>query len=685
MRTCAAALFVGLSEATRDHPITRIVKLIEDFKVKAEEEGQEEEISYTKFERWCKNSKGQLDGDIKKSKDTLAKASEEKKQLEATIAKMSEDSERLQGEIDDRNSAQAKADEARTEENKEYVAEQGDLSDTITAMDEAIAALEQGKADAATATALQVKASVRRAVALVEVFMSDSQRQQTQAFLQSSSSFLQVDPPARSKYDFKGDKIIELFEGMKRDFENKKFESEKAEMNAKAHYDLAKKAQTQAITAAETSKTKKDNRKSSAEGDLADVESTISTTESTLSADETTHENTSSTCEQRAREWAERSKTRAGEMKAMDMAIKILKKSAHVRAPDAAHAQADPSSFIQLSAAPKPHASEAVALLKKAASKYQGLSRLVVAAEALAAPPGHGKNSGGPFHKVKQQIQKMIFQLQDEQKQEQEHKDWCDHEVTNTKQKEEEFTKRETKLDNALDELTANIELLDTEVADHNTNVKDLNADIAELKADRAEDSKENAIDIKDAQEAQTAIANAQHVLTDFYKGSGEVAKEDWEFLQELPAEPDTWDASYTGTNGGSSQILGMLESIASDFAQMEIQARVAESTNQKEFDATLEDLEVNKANHEEKARLKTNKLDSLQKKVSAKSEQLDNVKDQLYAADEYHKSLRPACYGDSETYEEVQPLFEARQQARDTEINMLRDAQKILDEAFNK
>lgn len=369
-------------------------------------------------------------------------------------------------------------------------------------------------------------------------------------------------------------------------------------------------------------------------------------------------------------------------MKAMLMAIKILKKAAGNRAPDEAHSAA----FVQLSSSTHPRATEAVALLKKAASKYQGLSRIVSAVEALGAPPGHGKNSGGPFHKVKQMMQKMIFQLQDEQKQEREHKDWCDNEVTQTKQKETEFNSRKDKLDNSLDQLTAQIQQLDTQVAQHSDEVKELSAEIAELKSDRAEDSKENSIDIKDASEAQTAVANAMKVLTDFYKSSGQVAKEDWEFLQgkSLPASPDTWDASYTGSSG-SGQILGMLENIQSSFAQMEIQARVAESTNQKEFESTLEDLEVNKANHEEQARIKSNKIDNLQKKVSAKTEQLDNVNDQLYAADEYHKSLKPACYGEAQTYEEVGPLFKARQEARETEIDMLRDAQKILEDAFKK
>ena len=59
--------------------------------------------------------------------------------------------------------------------------------------------------------------------------------------------------------------------------------------------------------------------------------------------------------------------------------------------------------------------------------------------------------------------------------------------------------------------------------------------------------------------DAQTAVANAVSVLTQFYKESGMVAKEAWEFVQqkrgvELPENPATWDSSYTGAALSISQ-----------------------------------------------------------------------------------------------------------------------------------
>merc|ERR1719329_943423 len=82
--------------------------------------------------------------------------------------------------------------------------------------------------------------------------------------------------------------------------------------------------------------------------------------------------------------------------------------------------------FLQLkidsSADPK---MKAVALLKEAAedSHSRALERL---AQEVAS------HLNGPFDQVNNMIEKMIFRLMDEQKQEDEHKNWCDQEISKT-------------------------------------------------------------------------------------------------------------------------------------------------------------------------------------------------------------------------------------------------------------
>merc|ERR1740138_2045076 len=98
-------------------------------------------------------------------------------------------------------------------------------------------------------------------------------------------------------------------------------------------------------------------------------------------------------------------------------------------------------------------------------------------------------------------------------------------------------------------------------------------ADIVTFKKEATEirqvGKKENKLAIEDAETGQKALANAIAVLTSFYKESGEIEKEPWEFIQKpvkLGKKPSTWDSSYTGVSGGGSSIISILEAVQSDF-----------------------------------------------------------------------------------------------------------------------
>merc|ERR1711862_123955 len=90
--------------------------------------------------------------------------------------------------------------------------------------------------------------------------------------------------------------------------------------------------------------------------------------------------------------------------------------------PDNPIPPASPVSFLQLSSTPSDPKMKAVALLREAAkdAHSRALERLAVEVQA------HLK---GPFDQVNNMIEKMIFRLMDEQKQEDEHKHWCDQEI----------------------------------------------------------------------------------------------------------------------------------------------------------------------------------------------------------------------------------------------------------------
>merc|ERR1712232_330248 len=195
---------------------------------------------------------------------------------------------------------------------------------------------------------------------------------------------------------------------------------------------------------------------------------------------------------------------------------------------------------------------------------------------------------------------------------------------------------------------------------------------------------KENALAIKDSQDAQTAVANAIAVLTDFYKSSGQVPKEDWEFVQrgvELPENPETWDSGYTAVADPQEQpggIITILEACSEDFAKMEADTRAQEASDQDAYDSDMQTHDIEKAKRSKEAEMKSNEKKRLVEKINSKTKTRKHVSDELEATEQYLKDLQPACVDGDSTYED-------RKQARADEIEALHKAQGILAEAFKE
>merc|ERR1719169_158017 len=116
---------------------------------------------------------------------------------------------------------------------------------------------------------------------------------------------------------------------------------------------------------------------------------------------------------------------------------------------------------------------KAVALLKEAAkdTKSRALERL---AQEVAT------HLNGPFDQVNNMIEKMIFRLMDEQKQEDEHKNWCDQEIskTNTMKSDKEEKIKDLKAQIKLEKAT--VGTLDDEIADAEKMISDIDTFVKE-------------------------------------------------------------------------------------------------------------------------------------------------------------------------------------------------------------
>merc|ERR1712176_99633 len=235
-----------------------------------------------------------------------------------------------------------------------------------------------------------------------------------------------------------------------------------------------------------------------------------------------------------------------------------------------------------------------------------------------------------------------------------------------------------------IDAATATVAELTEDIADATEMIDKINAFIAESKEIRATGKKENAVAIKDAQQAQTAVANAIAVLTDFYKDSGMIEKKAWEFVQrgvELPENPATWDSSYTGVADPKNQpggIIAIMEEVAAKFATMEADTKAQEATDQKEFDEQMSESDIEKAGRTKEVEMKEQEKKRVVDKLDTLKKTRKHVSGELEAVNQYYEDLKPACMNGDSSYEERKP-------DRDKEIEALRQAEDILAKAFDE
>jgi hypothetical protein len=290
----------------------------------------------------------------------------------------------------------------------------------------------------------------------------------------------------------------------------------------------------------------------------------------------------------------------------------------------------------------------------------------------------------GPFDAVNNAIEKMIFHLMAEQKDEDEHKGWCDLELSKTNASMVDKETKLAQLQASIDEETAMVTELTTAIAEDAGMVTEIDSYVEEATEIREAGKQENAEAKKDAQGAQSALANAIAVLESYYKESGMIEKAPYEFVQrgvDLPDEPSTWDSGYTGVADPANQpdgIISILKKVSADFAKMEADTVVQEETDQKTYDEQMKLHSIEKARRLKDSQMKTEEKGRRVAKIAQLTATHKHVSDEHEAVLQYLADIDKACVQGDSTYED-------RKAARSKEIDALREAQIILKDAFKE
>merc|ERR1712228_815054 len=271
-----------------------------------------------------------------------------------------------------------------------------------------------------------------------------------------------------------------------------------------AQIDQAKQDRTEK---AET-KAKKLQAKADAKGDLTE-------TTTTKEADKKYLADLVATCEQKASDFESRQQLRTEELEAIAKAIEIISSGA-VKGNAEKHL---PSAFLEshslaslrMDVQGRSQAKASMFLHQKANDLQ---SRVLSAiADRVAADP---------FRKVKKMIKDLITKLMEEANEEAEHKGWCDTELSTNAQTRKEKTDAVETLTAEIDQLEASISTLGDDIGELTKAITELNSAMSKATKVRQEEKATNEETIKDAGEAQTAVAQAITVLKEFYAKTGD-------------------------------------------------------------------------------------------------------------------------------------------------------------------
>lgn len=725
------------AEASEVHPIQNVINQMNDSLQESKDRDQSEAQMQTGFARTCTKDIATHSEEIAKQTALIEQNHERSEGLANSIASLGEGIKALDKEITKRGKDQATADGLRSDELAANTQIESDFQGTLDAITEVLGEMESAAQGAEDKNALlQTRGAVKNVATMMEPFLSAKDNGVLRAFIQApggdnDSTFGEdrgKNVMRTRTYDFKSNSVIGLLKKMQESFESKVTDTQVAETNALNTHTLATQSMDAAIKAAKGAKTAKETQKQNDETSKGEADQAKADATTALGMAHGALDSTTGDCRDTQQNYDARVAARAQEQAGLKEAVRVLGEVTGVRSNahkttsanrgegvEAVHGDLEdnPASFLQLARRKSKKElaqAKAAALIAKIAKTSHSAVLQALASRVLRAP-----KRTDAFRQIINTIQKMVFQLNKEQTDEDSHQQWCKNELTVSIDDRDVQRKNEELAHNARAKLRAQLEKNKTNIETTDSNIATLEEEKATRAEENATEKKELTVDAKDAKKASAAIQQAISLVAARMSGArSEKGTTSGNVEQDMGSGAKAGDA---GTR--QSGVITLLEKLAEDYISM---ATRTESQNQ--------ERELSYAKYQQAAKKDRGFLDTtllnlngkrgrLTSGEAASHKKFKNAEKQHNSLNIYLNDLRTNC-GQGETVSQkgmtredigstqwsltnkpvnsgmrANPLegghqsnltwkaFEDRKAARTQEIKGLGDAQKILNEAF--
>jgi hypothetical protein len=278
-----------------------------------------------------------------------------------------------------------------------------------------------------------------------------------------------------------------------------------------------------------------------------------------------------------------------------------------------------------------------------------------------------------PFKKVKQLIQGLVERLIKESAAEATKKGFCDTEMGKAYRQRDFRWTNVKKLTAEVLVLQAKEDQLKEEIAALTKALEALEESVEESTKMRKTSKDENAQTVTTAREGLAAVNEALLVLRSFYKEAAKASA----LLQASPVDEDTagagFSGSYKGKQESSNAILGLLETIVSDFERTIKSTEDDENKDARAYVKFQTASKVDIAGKTTKKELNTQEMKTTQQTLAEDRADVKSNMDLVDDAVETLMELKPTCVDTGMTFKE-------RTQKREEEVAALKKALCILD-----
>lgn len=650
------ALQVGDASSTeKSRPVTKVIVLLKDMLAQLNQEQADDEDIYDKMECWCTTNDREKTEAIEFANQRIKELTSTIEEKSALIDQLDADIAKYREEVRSDEAALMQATELRKKEKAEFDDEERELLEAITAVKSAVAVL--AKHNALLQVPKQQLVDIANMVQdKLYKYSKMFQGVLTPAQKHAASLLSNMQKPAYQSYAPRSSEIFGILQQMQETFESNLDHARQEETAAVKAFEELKEAKQSQITAGEDAIATKQAERADSVQTRAEAEQDKIDTEESLSADEKYLRNLKIKCELTDKEWEQRKKTRSEEMAAVSEAISILNSDA---AFDTFTKTFTPSLLQEAISANSKMRADASGVLAAAAAKSHNSHLATIAVQV----------SLDSFTKVKEAIDKMIAELQKEKQDEITQRDWCieefnknDAETQEKEHQKDNYETREAHLESTLKTLTTEIDALTKEN-------EEMQAEMKKAGESREAANQEFQTTVADQQETQQVLKAALSALKEYYhRGIPSLVQQSEDPVG--PPPPEGFEAYEKNANAPG--VIGMLESILSDAATMEGEARKAEEDAQTAYETFTKDsnqaIKVNLKSIVDKtaakAKAETNLVETKEGLASTnfELEHLASYKGQVHASCDF-----------------VMDNFDIRQTARDEEVEALRQAKAIL------